>query len=156
MKVIVLQRVDQNDRRTYGRFETEDGVTILVPHTLEEPYRDQDGDGLSDKNVSCIPAGEYEMYLRRSKKNGGTGNRAYDVWELIGVPGRDVVQIHIGNTLDDTQGCILVGSVRSHQKELDAAGCVLGSEPAHDKWMEHMAGHKRARLIVRNPECKAA
>lgn len=155
MKIVVLQRADQNNRRTYGRFELEDG-TVIVPFTLEEPWRDLDQNGISDRNISCIPAGEYELVLRKSHQNGGTGGRDYDVWELIGVPGRDNVQIHIGNDLDDTEGCILVGMRRSEQKELDEKGYVIGSEPAHTAWMQHMKGLKRARLIVRNPECRAA
>jgi hypothetical protein len=52
--------------------------------------------------ISSIPAGSYPGILRYDHS---------DQWriELTGVPGRDHVQIHTGNTPDDTEGCILIG-----------------------------------------------
>ena len=37
------------------------------------------------------------------------GPRFKDVWEVTGVPGREAILIHQGNTMRDTDGCILVG-----------------------------------------------
>lgn len=147
---LILRRVDKNDRRVYGRIEA-DGGRIVVPHTLEEPWRDENGDGLGDTGRSCIPAGEYPVFLRKSRLHGGTGKRTYDVPELRDVPGRSHVQIHIGNTLADTEGCILVGSVRSQQKTLDDGGCVLGSRPAFDRLMEELVGEVEWTLEVCDP-----
>lgn len=150
MKLMVLQRIDKNAKRCYGRMEDEHGK-VVCEATLEEPHRDEDGDGITDRGRSCIPAGTYEMFLRKSKRNGGTGGRDYDVWELEGVPGRTNVQVHIGNDLEDTEGCILVGSARSHQKPLDEKGYVIGSGPAHGRWMDALKGETRARLKVVDP-----
>lgn len=54
-----------------------------------------------------IPAGTYDWVRRLSPKRG------IEVIELVGVPGHEAIQIHIGNTSEDTHGCILVGLDRS-------------------------------------------
>jgi hypothetical protein len=72
--------------------------------------------------LSSIPVGTYNGILRYDHS---------DQWriELQGVPGRTNVQIHTGNTPDDTEGCIIIG------KELDASLCAIKagtSKPAYD------------------------
>ena len=52
---------------------------------------------------SAIPEGFYRIFKRFSPK------RQINVLELEEVPGFRNIQIHFGNTLDDTQVCILVG-----------------------------------------------
>jgi hypothetical protein len=64
--------------------------------TLEDPWLD------NKKTKSCIPAGEYKVVPH-------SGMRYKRVWRLEDVPGRDAILIHSGNTIEDTQGCILVG-----------------------------------------------
>ena len=53
-----------------------------------------------------IPKGKYSAYIRNSPSNG-------KVIELKGVTNRTYIQIHSGNYLKDTEGCILVGLSRS-------------------------------------------
>jgi hypothetical protein len=52
--------------------------------------------------VSSIPAGEYSAAIREDGRKG---------WriELVGVPDREHVQIHLGNTPADSVGCLLPG-----------------------------------------------
>lgn len=52
--------------------------------------------------ISCIPPGTYTLALHQSDKFG-------NVWQLLNVPNRDEILIHSGNTVLDTEGCILVG-----------------------------------------------
>lgn len=68
--------------------------------TLEEPWRQ------NKRSISCIPAGLYQCVPH-------TGNNFKDVWHVTGVMGRDAILIHAGNTLKDTEGCILVGLSRT-------------------------------------------
>ena len=69
--------------------------------TCEDPWRD------NQHYISCIPEGTYTFRKRLSPKHSHH-------WEIVNVPGRDLVLIHAGNTIDDTQGCILVGRGIGH------------------------------------------
>lgn len=52
--------------------------------------------------VSCVPNGLYACAPH-------TGERYKEVWRLLNVPNRSSILIHAGNTINDTEGCILVG-----------------------------------------------
>ena len=79
----------------------------LISYTLELPWRDNIG------YISSIPKGSYKGSIRYDKK---------DQWriQLLGVPNRDGIQIHIGNYTSQIQGCVLVGS------SVDVNGCSVG------------------------------
>lgn len=72
--------------------------TAMVPFalTLEKPWIE------NERVVSCIPTGTYFCGRVQSPKFD-------DTFEVCNVPGRTSILFHKGNTLDDTQGCILVG-----------------------------------------------
>lgn len=55
-------------------------------------------------SVSCIPAGVYPLRRTIYYKHG------IETWEVCNVPGRRRILIHVGNTEEDTMGCILVGT----------------------------------------------
>jgi hypothetical protein len=121
-----------------GDLFAHDGERICV--TLEEPHRDTNGDGITDKGCSCIPAGTYPWFKRKSPKRG------YEVVELKGVPGRTNVQIHVGNNLSHTEGCILVGSARGH------GATVTGSKLAFEKLMKEIKEVKEGTIEVVDPK----
>lgn len=52
---------------------------------------------------TAIPEGRYPLVVTKSPK--------FDKWLplLVNVPGFSGIRIHAGNTVEDTQGCILVG-----------------------------------------------
>jgi hypothetical protein len=81
-----------NEDCTLGRLEYEDFHCF----TLELPWRE------NNKNISCIPPGEYEATKYDSPKHG-------DVILLLEVDGRDMIEIHSGNYTRQILGCILVG-----------------------------------------------
>lgn len=101
MKSLILQRDREVGDCTLGTLSA-DGKPLCV--TLEEKWVDKDGNGIGDTNVSRIPAGTYQGFHRNSPARG------YIVPELKGVPGRGNIQIHKGNSVADTLGCILVGT----------------------------------------------
>ena len=68
--------------------------------TLENPYLD------NQRNISCIPEGEYTVRLRTA---GESGSKNYLHLLVKDVPNRDLILFHIGNTAKDTRGCVLVG-----------------------------------------------
>jgi len=53
--------------------------------------------------ISCIPEGRYDLVKGRHYSGG------YDTIEVDGVPNRQHILFHVGNTPEDTQGCILIG-----------------------------------------------
>lgn len=131
MNTYILRRIRQTESGTYGELCTEGGWRVCL--TLEEPWR------ANQRNVSCIPAGTYRMYKRLSP------SRGMFVWELLDVPGRSNVQIHVGNTLADTEGCILVGF--QHNDE-PAEPYIADSKRAFRAWMGVTEPENEAMLEV--------
>ena len=68
--------------------------------TLENPYLD------NQRNISCIPEGEYPVRLRLARES---ASRDYLHLLVQDVPNRDWILFHRGNYPKDTSGCILVG-----------------------------------------------
>ena len=94
--MITIKRFYDDDC-TFGRGSI-DGFKFW---TLEP--RDLD----NQQNVSCIPEGIYNYKYRESPKNG-------KALELIGVEFRKNIQVHAGNFVKNTKGCILVGDGIKH------------------------------------------
>lgn len=72
----------------------------LICDTLENPWKD------NQRNISCIPEGEYPVRLRLARES---ASRDYLHLLVQEVPNRDFILFHRGNTAKDTSGCILVG-----------------------------------------------
>jgi hypothetical protein len=126
----ILQRLTTSDNGTFGVWITDKPLFT----TLELPWKD------NQKNVSCIPAGTYpvkKIYSMRFKRN---------VFLLSNVPNRDAVEIHVGNTVKDIQGCILVGMEYSM-----ADYAIVSSGIALDKLMSIMPDE--FNLTVKDTVC---
>lgn len=93
MTHLYLHRFAQAATGTFGVL-TLDHEPIAV--TCEDPWED------NDTGVSCIPEGTYKCVPH-------SGEKYKNVWRLENVPNRSAILIHQGNTIRDTQGCILVG-----------------------------------------------
>lgn len=106
---LLLKRVLNTDHATYGVI-FHNLKPVLV--SLELPWKD------NKQNVSCIPAGEY----RCTKYN---GTRFKDCFWVHDVPNRHAILVHVGNTPNDTQGCILAGQYFGN-------GCIMNSKWAMD------------------------
>lgn len=87
----------------------------IICYTLELPWNN------NAPFISSIPVGTYPATLRYDHA---------DKWRIeFDVPGRPNVQIHTGNTTDNTAGCILVGMQLSADLCSISAGT---SKPAYD------------------------
>lgn len=93
MKAVITRETYITDG-TFG-IMTLDGSFLC--YTLERLW-------LNNKpQISCIPAGVYQCSRHSSLKFG-------NVWEVDNVPNRADILIHNGNTIEDSHGCILVGT----------------------------------------------
>jgi hypothetical protein len=91
---ILLQRLTTSDNGTFGALIVNNKPCFV---TLELPWKN------NKSSISCIPPGTYhatKMYSSKFLK---------DVFVLHDVPGRDMIEFHIGNTIIDTHGCVLLG-----------------------------------------------
>jgi len=98
-KKMILDRITETQHGTFGALLDEDimrGEFVPFATTLELRWRN------NIKENSCIPAGIYECRRIKSPKFGWT-------FEVTGVPNRENILFHWGNTIKDTLGCIIVG-----------------------------------------------
>ena len=91
---VEIIRVEQGPSGTFGVLKINGECVCL---TLERPWED------NRPNVSCIPSGTYICKRVNSPHHGIT-------YEVMDVPCRSAILFHTGNTIDDSQGCILIGS----------------------------------------------
>lgn len=86
-------------------------------NTLERPWKN------NANNISCIPAGCYEVLLTYSAKF------KRNLPLVTGVPKRTGIRFHRGNKVSDSSGCILVG-------ENKVKGMVLNSTTYEEKLVQ--------------------
>lgn len=105
--------------------------------TAELPWRD------NIPKESCIPIGEYKLRKGHSMK------WKTDVWFIQPVPKREAIQIHPGNFVRDTQGCILIGNSFISMEE----GRTIGnSAVAFEKLMKDTEGYTEGNLYICNED----
>ena len=131
---LTLKRIAKRADYTIGRLEDENGVKIC--DTLEPKYRDYKGGELKVPRKSAVPEGTYPVVVTKSKKFGKY------LPLLVGVPGFEGIRIHSGNTVNDTEGCILVGQNL-------IKGKVLLSRLTLEKLMRLIENEKRVFLTIK-------
>ena len=134
MKTLTLKRIAKRADYTIGRLEDENGVKIC--DTLEPTWRNYKGGELKVPRKSAVPEGTYPVVITKSKKFGKY------LPLLVGVPGFEGIRIHSGNTVNDTEGCILVGQNL-------IKGKVLLSRLTLEKLMRLIENEKRIFLTIK-------
>ena len=120
---LVLKRIAKKDDYTIGRLyirktvldEYSAGEELeYVCDTLEPKWREYAKGARKIKGKSAIPEGRYPIVI--------TFSPTFKKWLplLVNVPMFSGVRIHAGNTVKDTQGCILVGENREVGKVLNS------------------------------------
>lgn len=103
---------------TVGKLYIDD---IFECFTLEDVIRD-----VKIYGQTAIPYGKYKVTINQSVRF----KRALPL--LLNVPNFQGIRIHTGNKTAETEGCILVGTMRTKD------GMVLNSKIAFDKLFEKM------------------
>ena len=134
MKTLTLTRIAKRADYTIGRLEDENGVKIC--DTLEPTWRNYKVGELKVPRKSAVPEGTYPVVVTKSKKFGKY------LPLLVGVPGFEGIRIHSGNTVNDTEGCILVGQNL-------IKGKVLLSRLTLEKLMRLIENEKRIFLTIK-------
>lgn len=98
--ILTLVRVKSAPQYTVGKLFIDGKFECF---TLEDPFRKKKIQG-----QTRIPDGSYGVKLRFSPKFSPSYN--HELLWLMDVPEFEYILIHIGNTVDDTRGCILVGT----------------------------------------------
>ena len=148
---IKVKRIYRGPEYTIGHLYVND---VYVCDTLEDRDRGLDYrmslSKIKAKKIAgktAIPTGIYRMTL--DIKSPKFGSKAFykEVCDgylprLIGVPGYEGVLIHVGNTPNDTDGCILVGYNK-------VKGQVIDSRNAFMKlWDSHLKIAKQSKMEI--------
>ena len=100
---------------------------------LEEYWR------FNEPYISCIPTGMYICKRYSSEKHPNT-------FEVTNVEGRSFILFHVGNTNDNSSGCILLGS---RYGVLNGKNAILDSSTVFEKFLNAMSGEDEFRLVIK-------
>ena len=132
MRQLKLIRIAFIPDGTFGILFDYDNSIICL--TLEREWKN------NEKNISCIPRGEYVCQRIESPKFGFT-------FEVLNVPGRSHILFHSGNIEDDTHGCIITGKrIRMFKNKI----AVLLSRIAFKRFMKILNPDDWFELEVRD------
>jgi hypothetical protein len=118
--ILTLQRAPTYKEATFGGLSI-DGTWFC--HTLEDAIREIPGQPVESWKIhgkTAIPSGRYRVTLEYSPKFGA------DTITLQGVPGYIGVRMHGGNTVDDTDGCPIVGTTIDREAPRIAGAQISG------------------------------
>lgn len=135
LKVVTIKRTHKISDGTFGIMDIE-GIPMYT--TCELPWKD------NREDISCIPPGEYACELSFSSKFN------MKLYHVLGVPNRTNVMIHVGNTVHDILGCILIGlqfGLLQFQDKGEVYG-IISSRPALIQFMTKMA-EKPFTLVIK-------
>lgn len=96
MDIVQLQRDKIFPDSTFGTLIAKGEVF----YSLELPWK------RNQRNVSCIPEGDYRCIFREKTPT------HKNVYEITNVPDRSGILIHVGNYPHDIKGCIALGTGR--------------------------------------------
>lgn len=120
---------------TFGKLKVND----FECYTVERPWLD------NRTSISCIPEGSYCIELGTYHRGG------YKSYEILDVPDRTYIKIHIGNTCEDVHGCIALGSrlgsIRGHW-------AVMSSKQTYHNFMEATNNEQHGQIVISSDTTK--
>lgn len=136
MKRVILTRHYQTQEATYGQLVVHAGVQIVFECLcLELPWKN------NEPLVSCVPSGEYDMFLEYSPAF------KIDLWELKDIPGRSECKIHTANYVRQLNGCIAPGRTFTHIDK-DGIFDVTQSDLTRRAFHAALSGEYKVRIRI--------
>lgn len=132
MKQVVIQRGYKSDEVILGLLQVQ-SIDHPPIYTLENPWIE------NQQFISCIPAGSYTCEKF-------SGVKYKDVWLVKDVPDRSYILLHNGNTVNHTEGCLILGLGAG---ELNGEIAVLNSHDALDV-LRGVLGKKKFKLHIKD------
>lgn len=129
-KFTIIRLSISNIIQTFGVF-LDEGLPFAV--TLEKPWLN------NQKEISCIPCGDYICKRVNSPKFGNT-------FQVTDVLGRSEILFHAGNFMKDTHGCIILGE---QFEPLNGENAVIASGKAMSEFLQRTNGIDEFRLSIR-------
>jgi hypothetical protein len=117
MQLEVLRFSSEADSTNGLLFDITNGQRKFLSYTLEDEYRKE-----KIMSETRVPAGTYNVTLRTeggfyqdyTERFGSDFNKGM-LW-VRDVPGFEYILIHIGNTDENTSGCLLVGDTQNNNQ----------------------------------------
>lgn len=97
-RYVEIKRERGTSKQTTGSLIAKNGQSVFTCKTLERPWLN------NQKNISCIPVGEYEVKWNFSPKF------LRYTYEITNVKNRGGIRFHKGNYYYDIEGCVLLGN----------------------------------------------
>ena len=141
MKTVYIIRYDVGRKQSLGNvlIRNEYGNFVYARHLLELGWRN------NQRNISCIPAGHYDLRLENSPKF------KQKLWEAKGVPNRSECKFHVANFSSQINGCFAPGMTKFDLNR-DGEKDMVNSREAFEEFMDAMGGDTEARLVVINDQ----
>lgn len=139
MKTVQVIRNWQDKNQTLGNCSVlgDEGKPIFTAISLERGWRD------NQRNVSCVPLGEYLLVLEYSPRF------KQNLWELKEVPNRSECKFHAANYWRQLNGCIALG-LKLVDIDGDGYNDVTNSRYAMDAFHEAMGDDTTAMLVIKD------
>ena len=117
MRLEVVRFSSESDSTNGLLFDITNGQRKFLSYTLEDEYRKE-----KIMSETRVPAGTYNVTLRTeggfyqnyTERFGSDFNKGM-LW-VRDVPGFEYILIHIGNTDENTSGCLLVGDTQNNNQ----------------------------------------
>lgn len=131
--IVELIRLEEDEEYgTFGVLRIQKRVFCV---TLEPANK------LNVMNVSCIPAQQYICRRYSTDKYPNT-------FQVLGVPGRENVLFHPGNTIAHTRGCILLGQYWGKLKAESTRRGILNSGNTMKEFLRLFYNHDEFHLTI--------
>jgi hypothetical protein len=131
---VTLIRTIKTNKETIGELRSSDGK--FGCYTLELPWLN------NQKNISCIPTGEYIVKWVHTLKF------PLGVYQIQSVPNRDGIDLHSGTFYTDIAGCLILGSL---PKDINNDGQLdLQNSRLIVKAFEKFMNKRSFKLIIKN------